>query len=144
MNDEMDEIRKRDKERHEVIEAMAKANTILNWNAFESTYQNMNDKLMFSESLDSLKKSMVWYNQSRHSTLSLNLPNIQAMIFGLTMVNTFFQLSKIPTPPIILSARDMMCSIREKLIKERTEIVDKAMAEVIHNSTGQTPPDTIS
>ena len=137
----MDEIRKRDKERHDAIEKIAKQNTISNWNMFESTYQNMNDRLMFDESLASLKKSMVWYNQSRHSTLSLNLPNIQAMIFGLTMVNTFFQLSRIPTPPIILSARDMMCSIREKLIKERTEIVDKSYAQ---NGICKEPPSTIS
>src|ERR1035437_2505452 len=77
-DNEMDEIRKRDKERHDAIEKIAKQNTISNWNMFESTYQNMNDRLMFDESLASLKKSMVWYNQSRHSTLSLNLPNIRS------------------------------------------------------------------
>ena len=141
MNDEMDEIRKRDKERHEAMEKIAKENTISNWNMFEKTYQNMTGKLMFDETIENLKKSMVWYNQSRHSTLSLSLPNVHAMIFSLTMVNTFFQLSRIPTPPIILSARDMMCSIREKLIKERNEIVEKSYAQ---NGICKEPPDTIS
>jgi len=92
---------------------------------FEAGAKDLTNDIMFEQSLINIRRAFAFYNGISQGTVYLSLPNIHAMLSIIHIVNATYQVSGQQTPPIILSIRDFLISMRKKLTADRDEKVKK-------------------
>ncbi len=136
---EMDEIRRRDKEASEMFERNVMEQNVTLYREFEKPINDLLKAPNFSESMDHLKKTFRYYGKVTGRPINMGIANLDAMMLCLNLINATCIHANLKAPPIVLSMRDHIVAVRSELLLARDAQINKHYERIEGNNTdGQT------